>query len=123
MDASTKSTKEVIKAAFDVARAKLTDPSSLRDAEKQVDEHHPLEVQTIYPNLEYPQLLTDTFTHVGCEVSKKGGNQKLVCVFGSTIEDKSDTKPYKQGKPGSQCRRTSLEPYMPLCIYKGIGKK
>ncbi|CAJ0596716.1 unnamed protein product [Cylicocyclus nassatus] len=103
MDASTKSTKEVIKAAFDVAKAKLTDPSSLRDAEKQ--------------------LLTDTFTHVGCEFSKKEGNQKLICIFGSMLEEKSDSEPYKQGKPGSECRTTSFEPFMPLCIYKGSSKK
>ncbi|VDM78857.1 unnamed protein product [Strongylus vulgaris] len=103
-EASTKSPYEVVEDAFMYSvRSKLTDPSSLPKAEKQ--------------------LLTDTFTHVGCDLFKRGGGQKLICIFGTTLDQDTREEPYVVGEPGSKCTTKSLEPLMPLCIYTEKKRK
>ncbi|KAL6725735.1 hypothetical protein Aduo_007768 [Ancylostoma duodenale] len=108
MEVSSASLPDVVENVVTDARSKFVDLESLPNMEKQ--------------------LLSDTYTHVGCTISKKKGVQKFICIFDSMVEPvKKLPEAYKTGPPGSRCPKTSLEPGMVLCLWidqrKGGSKK
>ncbi|EYC27687.1 hypothetical protein Y032_0008g129 [Ancylostoma ceylanicum] len=97
-EVSSASLPDVVENVVTDARSKFVDLESLPEMEKQ--------------------LLTDTYTHVGCSITKRQGVQKFICIFDSMVEpEKKLPEAYKTGPPGSRCPKKSLEPGMVMCLW------